>query len=253
MIKIEVHECETWDLLTWVTADRSPPPMNARGASVWESLYTTKFENVGLSVPAAKNASESVPYDGENAMEDTIPGKMHQWLNVTKEIWWCAPFKPSLLFRDGVVAIRDPSPGRDMSKTSIASWYPQYILHSISIKRTICVCVSRVLWTYLLALGLNVIQWGATNRSRWSIILYDARNYPCTNAVNEHLVSSSRRNKNRTLPSEASSNLIGLSRTDAKKQNDEGSLGEAAGNQVKSRIGADCWKMKFDRADAPGL
>ena len=48
-----------------------------------------------------------------------------------------------------------------------------------------------------------------------------------------------RRNKTHTLPSDASSNLTGLSRTDAKKQNDEGSEGEAVGNQVKSSIGAD--------------
>lgn len=62
-----------------------------------------------------------------------------------------------------------------------------------------------------------------------------------------------RRNKTHTLPSDASSNLTGLSRTDAKKQNDEGSEGEAVGNQVKSSIGADCCKIKFGRAGTPGL
>jgi len=119
---------KTQDLLTWVTADRSPPPMNARGASLWETLYIAKFDNVGLSVPAAKNVSESALYDGENAMEDIIPCKICQWCSPTNETWRHAPFKPSLLFRDGVVAIRDPSPGWEISKTSIASSCPQYIL-----------------------------------------------------------------------------------------------------------------------------
>jgi len=66
-------------------------------------------------------------------------------------------------------------------------------------------------------------------------------------------ISSLQRKKAHTLPSEASSNFTGLSRTDAKKQNDEGLLGEAVGNQVKSSIGADCCKIKFGRAGTPGL
>lgn len=41
-----------------------------------------------------------------------------------------------------------------------------------------------------------------------------------------------------TLPSEASSNWTGDSRTDATKQNDDASRGVARGYQIKSRMGA---------------
>jgi hypothetical protein len=44
--------------------------------------------------------------------------------------------------------------------------------------------------------------------------------------------------KRPTLPSEASSNWTGESRTDATKQNDDGSRGVARGYQRKSRMGA---------------
>jgi len=57
----------------------------------------------------------------------------------------------------------------------------------------------QVIFTYLSALRLNVIQCGATNRSRWSTILYDA-------FVSTELISiiSLQRNKTHTLLSEAS-------------------------------------------------
>jgi hypothetical protein len=45
--------------------------MNISGASLWDSLYRAKFESVGLSVPAANNASEV--YVGRNASADIIP------------------------------------------------------------------------------------------------------------------------------------------------------------------------------------
>ena len=53
-----------------------------------------------------------------------------------------------------------------------------------------------------------------------------------------------------TLPSEASSNLTGHSRTDATKQKDAGSYGEAVGNQMKSRIGAACWRTLVSEGKA---
>jgi hypothetical protein len=45
--------------------------------------------------------------------------------------------------------------------------------------------------------------------------------------------------RRRTRPSDASRSLTGHSRIEARKQKDEGSVAEAAGYQVKSRIGAD--------------
>lgn len=76
------------------------------------------------------------------------------------------------------------------------------------------------------------------NRSRWSIILYDARNYSYTTNSVKVKFSAKVRKRIRTRPSEASSNFTGQSRTDAKKQNEAGSLGEAVGYHVKSSTGA---------------
>jgi len=46
------------------------------------------------------------------------------------------------------------------------------------------------------------------------------------------------RNRNScTLPSDASSNFTGVSRTEATKQKDAGLVGVAAGYQIKSRMG----------------
>lgn len=56
----------------------------------------------------------------------------------------------------------------------------------------------------------------------------------------------------RTLPSDASSNFTGVSRTEATKQNDAGLVGVAAGYQAKSRMGDGCWNVRID-VDSPGF
>lgn len=54
--------------------------------------------------------------------------------------------------------------------------------------------------------------------------------------------------RNVTRPSEASRSFTGHSRTDARKQKDDGSFGEAAGYHVKSSMGADCRRTRVGSA-----
>lgn len=80
-----------------------------------------------------------------------------------------------------------------------------------------------------------------------SVFLYDRRsNTKLSTALsNQIIVTFRREKKGHTLPSEASNNLTGHSRTEVTKQNEAGSCGEAVGNQIKSRIG-DAWANVLD-------
>ena len=80
----------------------------------------------GLNEPAAKTSDDA---SGANARADTIPADKHRSEYVCAlrrgEVRENLPLSPSLLFFEGVVRNRVPSPGRWMSKTSIASSNPQ--------------------------------------------------------------------------------------------------------------------------------
>lgn len=56
----------------------------------------------------------------------------------------------------------------------------------------------------------------------------------------------------RTRPSDASKSLTGHSRTEARTQKDEGSIGEAVGYQAKSSIGADWGRTRDGDANEQG-
>ena len=104
-------------------------PTHPTGFSPVSSSKSAMFAELaeeGEREPAAYSRYDG-SHDGQNARAEMIPARrIRNQFSLLRAI---IPFSPSLLFLDGVIASRMPSPGQLMSNTSIASSKPQYSLH----------------------------------------------------------------------------------------------------------------------------
>jgi hypothetical protein len=124
-VKIKNLTCMTLALIS---------PTHPTGFSPVSSSKSAMFVELaeeGEREPAAYSLYEG-SYDGQNARAEMIPAwRIRNQFSLLRAV---VPFSPSLLFLDGVVASRMPSPGQLMSNTSIASSKPQYSLRRVAVR-----------------------------------------------------------------------------------------------------------------------